>query len=268
MKKGIRGHDVAEAGLGNICKKCLSKDITYLQLVLEKSIDGFQSGKFTEEYANSIKEQLGREKIAILGSYINPSNPDDNELRRDIDKFKEKIRYAGILKPIAVGTETGIYKEGLTDTEEAYRRVFGTLKELTDEAERYGVNIGIEGVHCFVINTPKKMKRLVDELNSDNVRVIFDPVNYLNINNYQNQDEIIKETFSLLADKICVVHAKDFKVENGNFISTKPTEGLLNYKLIFEELKANNLDIPVICEEIDEESAAVAFGKMDIIYKG
>ena len=265
MKKGIRGHDVAESGLENICERCEKQGISYLQLVFEKSIDGFKTGNFTEEYANSIKEQLGKIKVAILGSYINPSNPDDNGLQYDIAKFKEKIKYASILKPIAVGTETGRYKEGLTDTEEAYQHVLATFKELTKEAEKYGICIAIEGVHCFVINTPQKMKRLVDDLNSDNVRVIFDPVNFLNINNYKNQDEIINDAFDLLNDKICVIHAKDFVVEKGVFKAAKPTEGMLNYNLIFEKMKEYNLDIPIICEEITDSDAVVAFKRLEKI---
>ena len=39
---------------------------------------------------------------------------------------------------------------------------------------------------------------------------IFDPVNYLNIDNYKEQDKMINDIFTLLADKICVLHAKDF----------------------------------------------------------
>lgn len=267
MKKGIRGHDVSVKGLREICKKCKEFDIEYLQLVLEKSVDGFEFGHFTEEYANSIKEQLGDMQVAILGSYINPSNPKDEELKHDIDKFKEKIKYASILKPIAVGTETGIYKEGLTDSEEAYQRVLSTFKQILPYAEKNNICIGIEGVHCFVINTPKKMKRLIDDLASNNVKVIFDPVNFLNINNYQNQDEIINETFDLLAEKICVIHAKDFVVENGVFKITKQTYGKLNYKLIFEKMKEHNLDVPIICEEINEETASDAFGNMEIIHR-
>jgi len=268
MKKGIRGHDVTEYGIKNICKRCILEDIHYIQLILEKSIDDFEFGCFSDKYANSIKQQLGNTKVAILGSYINPSNPNDDELNKDIEKFKEKIRYAKLLKPIAVGTETGIYKEGLTNTEEAYQRVLYTFKELLPYAEKYGVNIGIEGVHCFVINTPKKMKRLVDDLSSDSVKVIFDPVNYLNINNYQKQDEIIKETFDLLWNKICVIHAKDFVFENGEFCFRKPTEGLLNYKLIFEKMKEYNLDVPIICEEISDSDAVVAFKELEKIKKG
>lgn len=262
MKKGIRGHDIRAEGLEKISLSAKEHGIEYLQLVLEKSIDGFKTGEFTQDYAFSLKNKLGDTKIAILGSYINPSNPNDDELLFDINKFKEKIKYASILTPIAVGTETGIYKEGMTDSEEAYQMVLKTMKEIVSEAKKYDVNVGIEGVHCFVINTPQKMKRLVDDLNSNNVKVIFDPVNYLNINNYQNQDEMINDIFSLLSDKICVLHAKDFVVENGEFKSVKPTEGMLNYELIFKRMKENNLDIPIICEEINEDEASVAFDNL------
>ena len=202
-----------------------------------------------------------------MGSYINPSNPSDEELRVDIEKFKEKIRYAKVLEPIAVGTETGIYKEGVTDTEEAYQRVLKTIREIVNEAKKYDVNIGIEGVHCFVINTPQKMKRLLDDLNSDNVRVIFDPVNYLNIDNYKNCDKMVNDVFALLSDKICVLHAKDFVVEDGEFKLAKPAEGMLNYKLIFEKMKEHNLNIPIICEEINEDEACIAFEKLEKLWK-
>lgn len=265
MKRGIRGHDIRAVGLESVCKVAQEKGIEYLQLVLERTIDGFSYGNFTEEYATELKNAMSDSKVAILGSYINPSNPDDDALRFDLDKFKEKIKYASILKPIAVGTETGIYKEGMTYTEEAYQRVLASIKEVVAEAEKYGVTVGIEGVCWFVINEPKTMKRLLDDLASDNVRVIFDPVNYLNINNYKSQDEMINDVFSLFGDKICVLHAKDFVVEDGEFKFAKPTEGMLNYRLIFEKMKEYNLDIPFICEEINEDDASVAFDKMEVL---
>ena len=267
MKKGIRGHDIRACGLENICITAKDNDIEYLQLVLEKSIGGFKTGEFSNPYAISLKNQLENMKIAILGSYINPSNPDDNQLQADIEKFKEKIKYASILKPIAVGTETGIYKEGETDSEEAYQKVLMTMKEIVSEAEKYDINVGIEGVHCLVINTPQKMKRLIDELNSDNVKVIFDPVNYLNIDNYKEQDKMIDETFYLVGDKICVLHAKDFTVENGEFKMVMPADGMLNYQRIFERMKEHNLDIPIICEEINEDEASIAFDRLEKIWR-
>ncbi len=263
MKKGIRAHDIPEKGLVNICARCRAAGITYLQLVLEKSVRGFTGGSFSEEYACSLKEQLRGMEIAILGSYIDPSSPDDAVLEENIEKFKEKIRYASVLEPIAVGTETGIYKEGETDTEEAYSRVLSTFRILVGEAEKYGVAIGIEGVWSFVINTPRKMKRLIDDLNSDSVKVIFDPVNYLNIDNYMDQDAIINAAFDLLADRICVLHAKDFTVADGVLKKAKIGKGALNYDLIFKRLRESGLDIPVICEEVGDMEAVLAFRRLE-----
>ncbi len=267
MKKGIRGHDIRATGIENISLSAKEHGIGYLQLVLEKSIEGFKTGDFSEEYAKEIKRQLGDTEVAILGSYINPSNPDEDGLATDIAKFKEKIKFATVLNPIAVGTETGIYKEDLTGSEEAYQRVLATMKEIVKEAEACNVCVGIEGVHCFVINTPQKMKRLVDDLNSPNVKVIFDPVNYLNADNFEWQNEMIEAMFELHSDKICVLHAKDFVCENGEFKMVKPAEGMLNYKLIFEKLKEYNLDIPIICEEINEEEANIAFDKLNKFWR-
>ncbi len=262
MKKGIRGHDAPVNGLINICNWCKRNDISYLQLVLEKTVDGFKFGDFTEEYANSIKEQLGEIKISVLGSYINPTNPNYDELRFDIERFKEKIKYASVLKPIVVGTETGMYKDNMTDTEEAYEYLLSNLKEIVSEAEKYDVCIGIEGVHCFVINTPEKMKRLLDDLNSDNVKVILDPVNYIDINNYDKQREILKKSFELFSDKICAIHIKDFSIIDGNKKAEIPFEGELDFAYLFSLINEYKVDVPLICEEYCADKAVGIFEKL------
>ena len=259
MKKGIRGHDLSVSGLKNISERCKELGIEYIQLVLEKSIKEFKSGEFSPEYAQSMKEELGESKIAVLGSYIDPSDPDKETLRESLDKFKEKIRYASVLNPIVVGTETGIYIEGKTHSEEAYQYLLKNIKELVTEAEKYGVNIGIEGVHLFVIDSPQTMARLINDVNSENIKVIFDPCNLINIENYRDQDKMICDMFDLLGDKIVAIHVKDFVIENGDTEWANPGEGLLNYKLIFEKMREKKLDIPMICEEYSETVAQEAF---------
>lgn len=264
MKKGIRGHDLITSGLKEIGEKCRNFEIEYIQLVLEKSMKDFEYGKFSEEFANEIKKELGNTKIAVLGSYINPSNPDRAQLETAMDNFKEKIKYASVLEPLVVGTETGKYIEGKTHTEEAYNYLLDNIKNLVREAEQYDVTIGIEGVHLFVINTPQMLYRLINDVKSDNLKVIFDPCNLINVNNYKNQDEIINSVFDLLGDKIAVFHAKDFIFEDGGLKRTVPGEGLLNYDLIFKRLDQG---VPVIVEEIDEQSALKAFENLKRVEK-
>lgn len=250
MKKGIRGHDLKIWGIKEAAEKCKSIGLEYLQLVFEKTIPDFERGKFTEAYAEQIKKELGDIKIAVLGSYINPSDPDEDNLKAGLEAFKEKIRYASVLKPIVVGTETGTYIEGKTHTEEAYQYLLKNIKELVKEAEKYDVTVGIEGVHYFVINSPEMMKRLIDDVASENIKVIFDPCNLLNEENYLKQDEIINSMFDLLGDKIVAVHVKDFTIENGHFVGgVVPGKGLLNYELILNRLTP---DVPMIGEGYDE----------------
>ena len=265
MKKGIRGHDVRAKGIKSISERCKEVGIEYVQLVMEKSIEGFSSVSFSKEYAESIKNDLGDVKIAVLGSYINPSCPDNETLRTYLNKFKEKIAYASVLSPIVVGTETGTYIEGKTHTEEAYQFLLKNIKELVAEAEKYNVKVGIEGVHLFVINTPQMLSRLIKDVDSENILAIFDPCNYINIDNYKDQDKMINSMFDLLADKICCIHAKDFVIENGKMKRVDPGEGLLNYDLIFKRAKECGLDVPVICEEINEDLAVSAFERLSRI---
>ena len=43
---------------------------------------------------------------------------------------------------------------------------------------------------------------------------------------------------------------------------------MLNYELIIKNLKAHNLDIPIISEEIDDQKAVVGFSNLEKIYQG
>ena len=88
--------------------------------------------------------------------------------------------------------------------------------------KKYNVDIAVEGVWCHVMNTPERTQRLVRDLNSDNVKVIFDPVNFVTIDNYKAADDMIEYMFDKLHDVIKVIHVKDFTVENGEIALTVP----------------------------------------------
>ncbi len=255
---GMRGHDFDATTIEQLIEKCQRYSVKYIQLVLKKSISGFEEGMFSKEYATSIGELFKKNgiKIPVLGCYINPSETDTEQLQKNIDYFIENLYYAKYIGAEAVGLETGfvgkkidIYKN---DTEEAYQYLLENMRVLCQKAEELGVNIAIEGVHCFVINTPQKMKRLIDDLNSDNVKVIFDPVNYLNVDNYGKQTNIYDEFVKLLIDKTMVLHLKDFVLENDNIKYEYPSKGLLDLKSIIDIVKKHNPEIPIILEEISE----------------
>ena len=142
----------------------------------------------------------------MLGAYFNPIHSNKQKVEESIIKFKNHLKYAKQLNCKYVGSETGSKNDDkwtyhpLNQSEESYQEVLRIFKELAAYAEEQNVYTCIEGAFGHVINTPKQLRKLVDEINSDNVRVIVDLYNYLSIDNHENRYEIFKEALELLKE--------------------------------------------------------------------
>ncbi len=259
MYFGMRGHDFDVQSVSGLAAKCKEHNIKGVQLALKKTIPTLKAGDFTPAYATEIGDILRKSgvRVSVLGCYINPSQTNEALLKEDMDFFLENLQYAKYMGADMVGLETGFVGETLditkNQTEEAYQYLLSNMKTLCREAERLGVTIGIEGVHCFVIHSPARMKRLLDDLNSDNTCVIFDPVNYMTPENYQNQETLIEEAFELLHDKIKVLHLKDFVIKDGIVDYEYPTKGLLDTKRVLRKMKQYAPESGIILENVREE---------------
>lgn len=259
FKFGVRGHDIQADGLSELAIKCDNYGVTSLQLVLKRSCENFKEGFFSPSFAKCIGKVFADKNIDIdvLGCYINPSCTDENSLKSQLNFFVENLKYARHMNAGVVGLETGyIGKNCIPEnnhTEEAYQHLLSNMKFLCAEAEKLGVTIAIEGVFDFVIGTPKLMHRLVSDLNSPNIAVIFDIFNLLTIDNYKDQDKIMKEMFDLLEDEIAIIHLKDFKVVGNKLEQCKIGEGILNIPLFLSLIKDKKPCIPIILEEVKED---------------
>jgi sugar phosphate isomerase/epimerase len=200
--------------------------------------------------------------VSILGCYINLAHPEDEELNKLLDSFKEHIRFARDFGCSIVGTETGaLNKEYVytpqNNTEKAFQRTLNSIKILVEEAEKFGVFVAIEGVAKHVINTPERMKRVIDNVQSNNLQVIFDPVNLIDESNYHKQDDIIRSSFELFGDRIVAIHAKDYVYEDGKIKLATIGRGQFNYPLLLSLIKERKPYIDVLLEnttqnDIDE----------------
>ncbi len=268
----MRGHDFDADSIDALSQKCIQYGIYGVQLVMPKTIPDFKVGQFTPAYATSIKEKLdvAGSKVPILGCYINPSCTNEAELKCQMDRFREQLKYAKFMNAFAVGTETGFVGDSCNPeanhTEDAYQYLLSNLKELVAYAEKLGVMIAIEGVKIFVINTPAKMRRLLDDLNSPNVLCIFDPVNFIGADNYEQQDQIIDEAFELYGDVMCAIHLKDFVVEDGAMRRVLPTEGMLHTERILHYVKEMKPHMPIVLEEVREPDLSKVMDNVQNLY--
>ena len=265
MLIGVRAHDFGKLPVWELANKIQEKRISYIQLALSKAIAGIDdpAGILNPGIASYFRDVFYKRdiKISVLGCYLNYIHPDLEQRRKNLNVFKEHIRFARDFGCSIVGTETGSINADYTYNDEnhgdkAFQMLYESLKELVEEAEKFGVIVGIEGVTSHVISTPQKMKQMIDKINSNNLQVIFDPVNLLSIENYENQDMIIKESFDLFGDKIIIIHAKDFIMKDNELKQLAPGNGLLNYKLLCELIKKTKPYIEIIMEETKESTVS------------
>lgn len=275
MRIGVRGHDIGKYSLDELASRIEEKDLKSIQLVMKKAITEFEfnKGMMTPGLARYIKETFERHNVnvSILGCYINMCHPDDEELDKLLDLFKNHIRFARDLGCSLVGTETGALNAEYVDgpenhTEEAFQRALRSLRIMVAEAEKFGVMVGIEGVARHVLSTPEKVKRAIDEIGSNNLQAIFDPYNFLTNDNYMNQDEIIKSAFELYGDRIMLIHAKDFIVEDGQVKQVAIGTGQFNYPLLFSLIKERKPHIDVIIEGSKPEDIDYSIKYLQEVY--
>ena len=257
---GIRAHDFGKQTSENLAALVKKNGLCSIQLALNKAkkeIERIERKdlKIDKETIENVHKAFDKENvdIAVLGCYLNYAHPEASEIRKNIDIFKHHIEYAKILKARTVGTETGSVKADYSfdpknHSEEAYETFRNSLVEMLAFAEEKNVVVAIEGVSSHIIHTNQKMKRLLDEINSKYLKVILDPVNLLNSQNYNNQEDVLKESFDLLSDDIIIVHAKDFIFEDNKIIEVSHGTGLYRYETLLEQIRQSKNEIDVLLE--------------------
>ncbi|MEH7239056.1 sugar phosphate isomerase/epimerase family protein [Bacillus sp. JJ1562] len=258
---GIRAHDVEASSLDGLAQSIADKGLSSVQLALGKSFPDLNTslGSLSPGLGKYIGKAFQQKniEIAVLGCYINMIHPDLEERQKALDRFKEHIRFARDFGCSVIGTETGNVnaKMGFTVDnfqEKPFLDVIESVKELVKEAEKFGVIVGIEaGVNHPVFNSIL-LKRLLDEVNSHNLQIIFDPVNLLTVENYNHQDEIFKEAIELIGDRIIIVHCKDFVIKDGKLKFAPPGKGQLNYDLVMKLIKSKKPYIQFLLESTTE----------------
>jgi L-ribulose-5-phosphate 3-epimerase len=261
MNLGIRAHDIEASSIEELVGTVSQKGLSSVQLALGKSLKNVNTGlgSLSPGFGRYIGDAFRKKdiQIAVLGCYINMIHPDQTERRKALERFKEHIRFARDFGCNIVGTETGNVhaKMGYSEdnfTEKAFLEVVESVRELVAEAEKFGVMVGIEGGINHPVHSPQLMKKLLNSIHSNNLQVIFDPVNYMTPENYDKQEDVFKQSMELFGDRIVILHAKDFIIEN-NWIKTVPVgKGLLNYELLFSLLKDKKPYINILMESTQE----------------
>lgn len=272
MNLGVRAHNFGKLPLEMLVDKVAKKKFSSVQLALAKAVKDIDTdnGRFSHGMACHIGNAFRNRgiQIAVLGCYINLVHPDLSVRKKSLERFKEHIRYARDFGCSIVATETGNLNVDSTFNndnygEEALSTVIESVSKLVEEAEKFGVIVGIEAGTKSPIHSSKRMKSLLDAVKSNNLQVVFDPLNLMTAENYKEQEKVFDEAMNLFGDRIVVVHAKDLILQGGNVKTTPPGKGLLNYEYIFKLIKHEKPYINILLEDVKEPDmdSSIAFLK-------
>ena len=258
MQLGIRLHDTKKLPFEERIEDVRDLGFKCGHMALGKVIEEFSTKDeaLTPGLAMYIKNVFAKNNvdIAVLGCYLNLADPNEEQLKKTVHRYMAHIRFASWLGCGVVGTETGCPNETYTHvpechTEESLQLFIKNLKPIVEYAEKMGVVVAIEPVARHIVDTPARARKVLDAINSPNLQIILDPVNLLEIWNYQDAKAIIDEAIELLGDDVAMVHIKDYKVEDGKLKSVAAGFGEMDYTSLMKWMKAKKPFIHATLED-------------------
>ena len=260
---GMRCHDLCpKMEMEKLFEEIHENHIDQVQLAFKKSISNydFTTGHYSAGFGRYIAKQLEKNEIhvAVLGCYINPTNPVESKREAEVARFIEHLKYARAMGADMVGTETGRFHPDFqvvrdTRTEAAYQLLLKSFREIVDAAEKLGVIVGVEGVFDHTLYSPAMMKRFLEDIDSPNVEVILDPVNLIHPEEVDNQEDVIAQAFACYGDKISMMHMKDFVFEGQSQKYRHVGEGLFHYDPLMKLVKEHKPYITMLMENSSKE---------------
>lgn len=264
MQLGIRLHDVKKAPIEERVAIAKEQGFACAHVALSKLISEYATddGALTPGFACYLKRvfQKNDMDMAVLGCYLNLANPNEETLKKIQNRYYAHLRFASLCGAGVVGTETGAVNEAYryedaNHTKEALDTFLRNLEPVVRHAESMGVILAIEPVFKHIVWNPARARSVLDSISSSNLQIIFDPVNLLDLSNYENREEIFDEAMDVLGPDIAMIHLKDFIIKDGKMESVAAGTGMMNYENILKFIKARKPYVHVTLENTTPENA-------------
>ncbi len=269
MKIGIFQSMLTKYGIEETAQKIRENNLDAVQLYF--SFNGVQltSKELVEDQklCERIRTAFEKKGVEISGlcGYQNLVSPNEAARKNAIDELKRYIELCPRFNTDLVVTEVGSAhpESGWTDHPNNYKSetwniAAQALQQLCDYAAQFHVTIGIEPHFAQVGKDPKSIRKILDMVKRENLKVVFDPANLISPETADRADELLKELFELNGNDIALLHAKDTKIVKGKAVFVGAGAGILNYTLYGQLAKEYGYNKPVILEYMSEAAIPAA----------
>lgn len=217
MRFGFRTGGFINWDIENILEKLSEIGYNGAELCLEAH--DMRPENFTIEKAEKLRDFMYKSNIEIASvSYHADAEPSE---QRRINTFKS-VDIANWLgtNVLIINSERLVEKE----KQKQWNQLVLYLKELTDYAKKLNINIAVEPEPLLVISNTDDMIRMINEINSPNLKVNLD------IGHAYITDPDLVESINKLSKAIIHTHIEDIKDKVHNHLL--PGSGDINFKSV------------------------------------
>lgn len=266
MNIGLRMHDSAPGTLAERAQAIRQQGFSCVHLALSKTIspEMMNPEVATPGLAAHVKKSLGDLDVAVLGCYLNLTHPDESAYRETLKKYKAHLQLARWMNAGVVGSETGNPNAGYkydplrSHTPEALEMFIRRVAPVVECAENFGVTFAIEPVYDHIVYDGKAARKVLDAIQSDNLKIILDPVNLLHPDNFDRRDEVIGEAIDLIGEETMIVHMKDYVPGGEKYTPCACGLGVMDYTAILRFVKERKPFIQMTMEDTKPDNAEAA----------
>lgn len=265
MKIGARAHDFGCYPPQELAQKLKASGVQAVQLAIPKAIQGVGSyAQVNDALLAEIRQafQQNAIEISVLGCYIEPSLPKEDERAKQLEVFREGLRCAAALGAGCIATETTPFTAPESERPKALDILRRSLNTMLTDAARLGVTVAVEPVASHTMNSVEITAHLLQEFSGSGLRTIFDPVNLLTPARVEEQETLWNEALAAFGESIMAMHIKDAVAMEQKLVPALLWQGVMRYKNIFTWLKKYKPEMALLREEIAPETADLDFAVM------
>lgn len=143
-------------------------------------------------------------------------------------------------------------------TPEAWRDMITSIEGAVAIAEAHGLTLGIEPEMANIVSSTATAKRLLDEVQSDCLRIVLDPANQFEEATPDAQRGLVETAVEVLGHRIAMAHAKDRRAD-GSFATAG--KGMVDFPHFITALRGIGFDGPLVTHGLaaDEATVVAAF---------
>jgi sugar phosphate isomerase/epimerase len=170
--------------------------------------------------------------------------------------------YSVYVRPGSLNPNGAWYPHPQNTTPEVFDRLVDSLKQTCAAAEAEGVILAVEGHVLSPLDTPRRVRDLIDAVGSKALMFNMDAVNFMGtVRDVYENGRVLHELFDLLGPYTIAGHMKDLALQDELIVHIQEVvigTGVLDYNLLMRLLQETCPTVYALIEHLPEEKVPQA----------